>query len=161
MGRDGFEPSNSEEDRFTVCCRWPLGYLPDYPKSQRRDSNPRPADYKSAALPTELLWPIIFKLSSEKSSPKYTSADQGFTAYHTYPLIFFGKAKVSEFVKFKNFDSLFFLYFEDFMKIDQCGAILYKKEAARKFFLPERLLFASCPENDAPFPGKNSPFGEF
>jgi hypothetical protein len=25
-------------------------------KSQRRDSNPRPADYKSAALPTELLW---------------------------------------------------------------------------------------------------------
>ena len=24
--------------------------------SQRRDSNPRPADYKSAALPTELLW---------------------------------------------------------------------------------------------------------
>ena len=26
-------------------------------KSQRRDSNPRPADYKSAALPTELRWP--------------------------------------------------------------------------------------------------------
>jgi hypothetical protein len=25
-------------------------------KSQRRDSNPRPADYKSAALPAELLW---------------------------------------------------------------------------------------------------------
>jgi hypothetical protein len=28
-------------------------------KSQRRDSNPRPADYKSAALPTELRWPAI------------------------------------------------------------------------------------------------------
>ena len=28
VGREGFEPSNSEEDRFTVCCRWPLGYLP-------------------------------------------------------------------------------------------------------------------------------------
>ena len=27
--------------------------------SQRRDSNPRPADYKSAALPAELLW-LIF-----------------------------------------------------------------------------------------------------
>ena len=26
-------------------------------RSQRRDSNPRPADYKSAALPTELRWP--------------------------------------------------------------------------------------------------------
>ena len=24
--------------------------------SQQRDSNPRPADYKSAALPTELCW---------------------------------------------------------------------------------------------------------
>jgi hypothetical protein len=28
------------------------------PLSQRRESNPRPADYKSAALPTELLWPV-------------------------------------------------------------------------------------------------------
>jgi hypothetical protein len=27
--------------------------------SQRRDSNPRPADYKSAALPAELLWQIL------------------------------------------------------------------------------------------------------
>ena len=27
-----------------------------YPWSQRQESNPRPADYKSAALPTELLW---------------------------------------------------------------------------------------------------------
>ena len=30
VGREGFEPSNSEEDRFTVCCRWPLGYLPSF-----------------------------------------------------------------------------------------------------------------------------------
>ncbi len=29
VGRRGFEPRNSEEDRFTVCCRWPLDYLPD------------------------------------------------------------------------------------------------------------------------------------
>ena len=28
VGRGGFEPPNSEEDRFTVCCRWPLDYLP-------------------------------------------------------------------------------------------------------------------------------------
>ena len=26
--------------------------------SQRRDSNPRPTDYKSVALPTELRWPV-------------------------------------------------------------------------------------------------------
>ncbi len=32
------------------------GTCPAQIKSQRRDSNPRPADYKSAALPTELLW---------------------------------------------------------------------------------------------------------
>ncbi len=31
-------------------------------RSQQRDSNPRPADYKSAALPTELCWHIyIFR----------------------------------------------------------------------------------------------------
>ncbi len=29
-------------------------------RSQRRDSNPRPADYKSAALPAELRWPGDF-----------------------------------------------------------------------------------------------------
>src|SRR6201994_4393387 len=34
------------------------GRPPDRHASQRRDSNPRPADYKSAALPTELLWLI-------------------------------------------------------------------------------------------------------
>jgi hypothetical protein len=62
VGRGGFEPPNSEEDRFTVCCRWPLDYLPVLPvhlnfhlMSRRRESNPRPTDYKSVALPTELL----------------------------------------------------------------------------------------------------------
>jgi hypothetical protein len=29
VGKDGFEPPNSGENRFTVCCRWPLDYLPD------------------------------------------------------------------------------------------------------------------------------------
>jgi hypothetical protein len=77
VGKDGFEPPNSEENRFTVCCRWPLDYLPGFtfPRltrmshfgkqlfcqlSQRRESNPRPADYKSAALPSELLWHDFF-----------------------------------------------------------------------------------------------------
>src|SRR5579872_7508125 len=35
--------------------------------SQRRDSNPRPADYKSAALPTELLW-LVTHLAAEGSA---------------------------------------------------------------------------------------------
>ena len=46
------------DDRFTVCPLWPLGkpsifsYQLDW--SWWTDLNPRPADYKSAALPTEL-----------------------------------------------------------------------------------------------------------
>ncbi len=43
-----------KNSRFTVCPRWPLEYLPKLNilknKSRWRDSNPRPADYKSAAL---------------------------------------------------------------------------------------------------------------
>ena len=34
----------------------PLSRLDSHKQSQRRESNPRPADYKSAALPTELHW---------------------------------------------------------------------------------------------------------
>ena len=43
--------------RFTVCPLWPLGNSPIFSCavwSWGTDSNPRPADYKSAALPTEL-----------------------------------------------------------------------------------------------------------
>ena len=55
VGRAGFEPAKVKTNRFTVCPRWPLEYLPKknhYLKepSRWRDSNPRPADYKSAAL---------------------------------------------------------------------------------------------------------------
>ncbi len=48
------------DNRFTVCPLWPLGNTPTYTYlivkkwSWWTDSNPRPADYKSAALPTEL-----------------------------------------------------------------------------------------------------------
>ena len=51
VGRAGFEPAKVKTNRFTVCPRWPLEYLPKFEKKSRwRDSNPRPADYKSAAL---------------------------------------------------------------------------------------------------------------
>ena len=46
--------------RFTVCSLWPLGYPSGYITkcwSWRWDSNPQPADYKSAALPVELRQP--------------------------------------------------------------------------------------------------------
>ena len=42
------------DNRFTVCPLWPLGNSPIFDWSWWTDSNPRPADYKSAALPTEL-----------------------------------------------------------------------------------------------------------
>ena len=65
MGEDGFGPSKLKSNRFTVCPLWPLGnspitdfqedLLPEAIKwSWWTDSNPRPADYKTAALPTEL-----------------------------------------------------------------------------------------------------------
>ena len=41
------------DNRFTVCPLWPLGNTPTI-WSWWTDSNPRPADYKSAALPAEL-----------------------------------------------------------------------------------------------------------
>ena len=43
-----------EDNRFTVCPLWPLGNSSLFTWSWWTDSNPRPADYKSAALPTEL-----------------------------------------------------------------------------------------------------------
>lgn len=67
----GFEPPKSYDDRFTVCSLWPLGNPSTW--SWRWDSNPQPADYKSAALPVELRQPTemsvyirLIHLASEK-----------------------------------------------------------------------------------------------
>ena len=88
------------------------------PLSQRRDSNPRPADYKSAALPAELLW--HFKCLAISGKPQYHTPSPALPAEWCFHLNnkrtsqnectrFFGKAKVSEFVKFKNFDASFLM----------------------------------------------------
>ena len=66
-GRWWIRTTEVEDDRFTVCSLWPLGKPPMLFISLKNlsrgkilkwswwtDSNPRPADYKSAALPTEL-----------------------------------------------------------------------------------------------------------
>ena len=53
VGDGGFGPPKSKDNRFTVCPLWPLGKSPIY-WSWWTDLNPRPADYKSAALPAEL-----------------------------------------------------------------------------------------------------------
>ena len=67
----GFEPPKAHADRFTVCSLWPLGNPTRMRKSWswRWDSNPQPADYKSAALPIELRQPSRAEL-------RYISATQ-------------------------------------------------------------------------------------
>ena len=51
-GRGWIRTIEARRNRFTVCPLWPLGNSPIW--SWWWDSNPRPADYKSAALPIEL-----------------------------------------------------------------------------------------------------------
>ena len=62
-GRRWIRTTEVSDNRFTVCPLWPLGNSPIYKAyclnsrlvwSWWTDLNPRPADYKSAALPTEL-----------------------------------------------------------------------------------------------------------
>ena len=53
-GRWWIRTTEGLASRFTVCPLWPLGKSPILNWSWWTDSNPRPADYKSAALPTEL-----------------------------------------------------------------------------------------------------------
>ena len=59
-GRRWIRTTEVTDNRFTVCPLWPLGNSPLFNKiagekwSWWTDSNPRPADYKSAALPAEL-----------------------------------------------------------------------------------------------------------
>ena len=87
VGRGGFEPPKSKDSGFTVRPIWPLWNLPDLnfgilelgnfgieghlqfpnwqfrnfkiPWSHLSESNQRPTDYKSVALPAELKWHII------------------------------------------------------------------------------------------------------
>ena len=52
-GRGWIRTIEARRNRFTVCPLWPLGNSSGL-WSWWWDSNPRPADYKSAALPIEL-----------------------------------------------------------------------------------------------------------
>ena len=62
-GRRWIRTTEAKRNRFTVCPLWPLGNSPICKAaswSWWTDLNPRPADYKSAALPTELHQQINF-----------------------------------------------------------------------------------------------------
>ena len=57
VGRSGFEPLKSKDSGFTVRPIWPLWNLPEKKNlSHLSESNQRPTDYKSVALPAELKW---------------------------------------------------------------------------------------------------------
>ncbi len=62
FNHSGNPPENHSLTKPTSCLGFQfLTYVlaaKQHGQSQRRGSNPRPADYKSAALPTELRWPI-------------------------------------------------------------------------------------------------------
>ena len=77
-GRRWIRTIEAKRNRFTVCPLWPLGNSPISSFSKIKayclnsrlqwswwtDLNPRPADYKSAALPTELHQPVLLDLSN-------------------------------------------------------------------------------------------------
>ena len=79
VGRDGFEPSKSVTADLQSAPFGHSGTLPTYSvtKGEHKkwswwtDSNPRPADYKSAALPIELRQHEALK----RSSPEEESGD--------------------------------------------------------------------------------------
>ena len=125
MGKDGFEPPNSEEDRFTVCCRWPLGYLPIllqiYWFLVQILSKLKPAIKKSleplvGVEPTTCWLQISCSTNWAKVAINFychqnllkRSAVKNFPLLHTYLPCFFGKAKVGENVKYKNFEKEIF-----------------------------------------------------
>jgi hypothetical protein len=78
VGRSGFEPLKSKNSGFTVRPIWPLWNLPSQKLflSHLSESNQRPTDYKSVALPAELKWQVFN--NQQRTTP------------------FFGKAKVKE-----------------------------------------------------------------
>ena len=74
-GRGWIRTTEARSNRFTVCPLWPLGnssllYIVKW--SWRWDSNPRPADYKSAALPTELRQHILVGMTGFEPAPLWS-----------------------------------------------------------------------------------------
>ena len=51
-----------------------------FASSQQRDSNPRPTDYKSVALPTELCWQKVKDKQSQAVRQKRTLLHSSFPA---------------------------------------------------------------------------------
>ena len=92
--------SNHRSLRRQIYSLFHLAALETAQKSRRRESNPRPADYKSAALPTELLRLIfikeLFNALALLYNPLSFLGNQDFLISNRRATLFFGMAKVME-----------------------------------------------------------------
>lgn len=71
--------------------------------SQMPGSNQRPTDYKSVALPAELIWPIFFSLPTSNAK-RIRVVLKNFTLKHSLP-VFQRSAKVCKNIFCTNFFS--------------------------------------------------------
>ena len=83
-----------------------VGHLATCPTFQSHlpESNQRPTDYKSVALPAELKWQLKSTRYATPNFGKSPGRLKKELPAHTILPHFFGKAKVNEFVKSQNFD---------------------------------------------------------
>ena len=129
------------DNRFTVCPLWPLGnssifnlyFTSPYGKSWSwwTDSNPRPADYKSAALPTEL---HQHRFSVHRLSWRlyyYTTNKHACQVF----FLFFSESKNSTFSpKFRGFSFFITRYYKDSQK--NCEKCINGDLVFLVFFVP-------------------------
>ena len=135
-GRGWIRTTEAESNRFTVCPLWPLGnssllYIV-VKWSWRWDSNPRPADYKSAALPTELRQHNLVGMTGFEPAPLWSQTRCATKLRYIPSLnstcllylvsIHFATRKTYHFQSFHQF-IICFLYFSPFY----CSFLLFSK----------------------------------
>ena len=116
VGVDGLEPTIPWGDRFTVCCNSHYAIPPLSNVSRWRDSNPRPADYKSAALAnwaTPAHW-IFCKILKNVF----------FTVFRS--------ANISRFYKFTKY---FYSFFQKKTRLNTTLFLIYCFSSIKKLFL--------------------------
>ena len=129
--RGGFEPPKAAPADLQSA---PFGRSGTSPWSHRRESNPRPADYKSAALPAELRW--------LHHSPNYNKGEKDNTNPFLleFELNYFYYKKVngnnSSITSIISIFLVFFTYFEIFGAISQKQIYRWQRKHLQSLFCP-------------------------
>ncbi len=116
MGRGGFEPPKAEPTDLQSAPFDRFGISPNFHHfnelSQQRDSNPRPADYKSAALPAELCWQSTSFFTFSKSKKLISNTFRTIFCIKKADLYSKRSAKIYTLVYItkKNAKKLYFIY---------------------------------------------------